>query len=83
MNGLGTYQDIIYDAWFVVSSATSLAGGFAPESPPNTIFTNNAVQATNGTPTFTVAPPYTSGNFKSFYFACQLSSKENVVGVHC
>ena len=76
---VGTYKNIIYNSWIIRADNTSLVGGYAPHSPPNTILTLGLVQARNGTPTFTVAPPYTYAGFKSFYFACDLQTRENVV----
>ena len=76
---VGTYKNIVYNSWILRPDNTSLVGGYAPHSPPNTILSPGLVQATNGTPTFTVAPPYISVGFKSFYFACDLQTREDVV----
>ena len=79
---VGTYKDLIYDSWVIRPDNASVLGGFGPHSPPNTILTSAFTQAMNGTPSFIVAPPYTSARFESFYFACNVQTRENVVCIH-
>lgn len=80
-SGLGTYNALTYNSFIVVSNSLALAGGVAPHSPPNNIITGASFQSTNGTPSITVAPPYTKFSLNSFWFGCDAELQEAVVNV--
>lgn len=76
---VGTYKDLIYNAWVVGGPAT--VGGVASESQPNVALTSITETLTNGTASITIAAPDQSFAFLDFYFGCVLRTDEGTVGV--
>ncbi|KAL9610364.1 MAG: hypothetical protein Q9167_004934 [Letrouitia subvulpina] len=76
------YLDLNYNSFSVYGSlapGTFPISGVVTHSPPQGILTGSTDQATSGTPSLTVAPPYKSVTFDSFYFGCSLSIPEGAV----
>ncbi|CAD6590186.1 MAG: hypothetical protein ASARMPRED_004606 [Alectoria sarmentosa] len=69
----------------VVASSQGLlddvVGGVAIHTPPNAILTTSEQQGTNGTPSLTVAKPYTSIGLVDFWFGCSAHTSESVANL--
>ncbi|KAI4157718.1 MAG: hypothetical protein LQ342_008057 [Letrouitia transgressa] len=73
------YLDLTYGSFDVYGSllpGTLPLTGVVTHSPPQGILTSATEQATSGTPSLRVAPPYKSVTFDSFYFGCSLNLPE-------
>ncbi|KAI4212308.1 MAG: hypothetical protein LQ351_005021 [Letrouitia transgressa] len=73
------YLDLTYSAFDVYGSllpGTLPLTGVETHSIPQGILTSAVEQATSGTPTIKIAPPYKSVTFESFYFGCSLNVPE-------
>lgn len=77
-NPIGTYQNLVYNAWVIGGSLTTgvKLGGIANKSPPYGALTAVDTQEKNGTPSFTVAKPYKAFSVFDFYFGCVLRTDE-------
>lgn len=76
------YLDLTYSAFDVYGSllpGTLPLTGVETHSIPQGILTSAVEQATSGTPTIKIAPPYKSVTFESFYFGCSLNVPEGEV----
>ena len=78
---LGTYESITYNAFSLINSSDSLVGSITPQSKPNLIVTSSEQQGLYGTPSLTVAEPYTSFGLTDFWFACAAHTSESIVDV--
>lgn len=80
---VGTYKDLIYNAWVVGGATTPgvAIGGVADQSPPNSALTSPDTQLTNGTPSFIVAKPYKSFSLLDFYFGCVARTDEGTAAL--
>lgn len=70
-----------YQAWArpfgALSGVPVRVGGVATKSPPNLIYTSVDIQLQQkGTPSFTVAAPYSSFGLYDFYFGCSTRTDE-------
>ena len=70
---VGTYQFITYNAW-AVGSVSGEVTGIAAHTEPNIIATLVETQLIKGTPSLTVASPYTAFGLIDFWFGCNIDS---------
>lgn len=79
---LGTYEELAYTSFSVISTSNTLAGGIAPHSAP--MFVGSTPNA-NATPSITVVPPYKTFSMKRFWFGCEadLDQGQAEVAVQC
>ena len=77
-----TYKYLTYQAWdlpdLVSTTVPAHVGGTAVQSPPNDIATDATAQL-RGTPSMTIASPYTSVSPYDFYFGCVQNTMEGTV----
>ncbi|CAD6587443.1 MAG: hypothetical protein ASARMPREDX12_002842 [Alectoria sarmentosa] len=65
----------------VTADVNDVVGGVAIHTPPNAILTTSEQQGTNGTPSLTVAKPYTSIGLVDFWFGCSAHTSESVANL--
>lgn len=80
-SGVGTYEGITYNSFSLVDNADETVGGVATHTEPNAILTSSEQQGTNGTPSLTIAKPYSSLGLINFWFGCAAHTGEAVAGL--
>lgn len=78
---VGTYEFITYNSFSLGDTADEVVGGIAAYTEPNAIVTNSEQQGIDGTPSLTIAEPYTFLDLTDFWFGCSLHTGLAAVGL--